>query len=131
MSKTLSIICLVFGGALGTLTRFYLGQKIANTFAFHPAISPITWVNILGCFIAGALLPLLPFLSEALKHLILIGFLGGLTTFSSFMLEALEIGVNTRFWLSLLQILLSNTLCFVSCFIGYMGTHILLKTITH
>ena len=118
--STITLLYVAAGGAFGAMFRFYL-VKYFSQFFVHPLFSPISFINIIGCFMAGCLYPFLlnqtP--SPLLKNAILIGFLGAFTTFSSFMLEALEISLNTKIFFTFLQIALCNLLSFLSCFLGF------------
>lgn len=74
------------GGALGASSRYAVGIALAN--------QPFPWatpaVNLAGCFLMGLLMPLFGE-HDVLKPLLLVGFLGGFTTFSAFGLEGLEL----------------------------------------
>lgn len=75
------------GGGLGALSRWGLGRLMGAT-----ALPWSTFiVNVVGCFALGLLMPLFlarPQWSDALKTGIATGFLGGLTTFSTFGVES-------------------------------------------
>ena len=76
-----------FGGFLGTIARYALGEVICRL--KHPAVFPyeIIVVNVLGCLAIGFLAGLAVsrgFFSESTRAFLFIGILGGFTTFSSF-----------------------------------------------
>ena len=89
-------ILLAVGGALGTLARYAVSIGIQ-------AALPVAWVqypagtlgvNIVGCLLIGLLMGLSgglglngPKLAEPARLLLVTGFLGGFTTFSSYALE--------------------------------------------
>jgi CrcB protein len=80
------------GGALGALSRFWVGQWMVHSLG-QAAPWATLLVNLAGCGMAGAFLGW-----ASLRHdfasvhaLVLVGFLGGLTTFSSFSLDALKL----------------------------------------
>jgi CrcB protein len=89
VSKTLALVAA--GGALGALSRFGLG-KLLQDWNPHPAFSVGTLAaNLAGCLLMGFLVVVVGSLSppqrEALGAFLLTGFLGSLTTFSTFILE--------------------------------------------
>lgn len=89
------IVLLVVGGSIGTLSRYFLAEWAQARWGTLFPYGTFT-VNILGCLIMGCLLGFLELrygaLVEApyqLRLLLITGFLGALTTFSSYELEAL------------------------------------------
>ena len=94
------ISCLAIAGATGTIARFGLTrliQKLHNT--------SLPWetmmVNLAGCFIAGILWTLFEHRwpgSEEIQTLVMIGFIGSFTTFSSLILETNNI-FNADGWI--------------------------------
>jgi CrcB protein len=85
---TLSILAVAIGAALGALLRWVLGSRLN---ALFPALPPGTLAaNLVGCYLAGIALAWLsshPSLPPEWRLLIFTGFLGGLTTFSTFSTE--------------------------------------------
>lgn len=83
------------GGALGAMCRYGLGRWL-GAWNPHPTFSVgILVANLLGCFVMGFLFvkvqPLEPALKEALGAFLLTGLLGGLTTYSSYALELVQL----------------------------------------
>ncbi|MDW8845798.1 fluoride efflux transporter CrcB [Erwinia sp. MMLR14_017] len=83
-----SLIAVAVGGAAGSLLRWLLSLRLNGLF---PGLPPGTLtVNLVGGFIIGAAMAFFlrnPELDPAWKLLIITGFCGGLTTFSTFSLE--------------------------------------------
>jgi len=83
-----SILAVSFGAALGALLRWLLGLKL-NTLL--PSMPPGTVVaNLVGGYIIGAAIAFFantPGLAPEWRLLIITGFCGGLTTFSTFSAE--------------------------------------------
>ena len=84
------VASVMVGGALGTLGRYvlmgFLGQWIGG--ALLPAATLA--VNVLGCFAMGALVEILALAwspSPELRAFLVVGILGGFTTFSAFSLD--------------------------------------------
>ena len=80
-----SLFAVVFGGAVGCVARWMLGFLLN---ALFPAIPPGTLAaNLIGCYLVGISLAYFgahPELPPEWRLLVITGFLGGLTTFSSF-----------------------------------------------
>jgi CrcB protein len=86
------ILVAIFG-AIGTLCRYTLGGWLARstgeTFPWETLV-----INFTGCVGIGVIAGLLDrgaLLSPALRMGLMVGFLGGFTTFSSFALEAFRL----------------------------------------
>ncbi|GAB4441465.1 MAG: fluoride efflux transporter CrcB [Anaerolineae bacterium] len=82
------IIMLAIAGALGTLSRHALGNAV------HRLSGDAVWgtwaVNILGCFLFGVATALAEKrleISNEMRLIILTGFMGAFTTFSTFIFE--------------------------------------------
>jgi CrcB protein len=85
---TLSICAVVFGGALGCLLRWYFANRWN---ALFPQLPPGTLAaNIVGGYLIGIAMAVFlanPALAPEWRLLTVTGFLGGLTTFSTFSAE--------------------------------------------
>jgi len=78
------------GGALGAISRYMVGIALAARFGSASWMA-ILLTNILGCFLMGLLAAYIHYhiqLSEPIRGFLAVGFLGGLTTFSTFALDA-------------------------------------------
>lgn len=80
-----SVLAVAAGGALGCICRWLLGLGLN---ALFPAIPPGTLLaNLIGAYLVGIALAVFAGHAELAPHwrlLVITGFLGGLTTFSSF-----------------------------------------------
>src|SRR6266571_4094510 len=83
-----SVAAISIGASLGALLRWWLGTQLNSLF---PTIPPGTLVaNIVGAYVIGlaiAFFSSLPTLPPEWRLLIVTGFCGGLTTFSTFSAE--------------------------------------------
>ena len=83
-----SVMAIALGAALGALLRWQLGAKLNGIF---PTIPPGTLVaNLIGAYVIGlgiAFFATFPAISPEWRLLVITGFCGGLTTFSTFSAE--------------------------------------------
>ena len=88
----LAVLAVAVGGAVGALTRWMLSYQLN---AYFPAIPPGTLAsNILGGYIVGfaiAFFAARPDIAPEWRLLIITGFCGGLTTFSTFSAEVVTL----------------------------------------
>ncbi len=86
-----AIFAISIGAALGALSRWGLGAGLNHVF---PALPPGTLLaNLLGAYLVGlavALFALRPELPAEWRLFVITGFLGGLTTFSTFSAEVVH-----------------------------------------
>lgn len=118
------LFLVTLGGAIGSLVRYGLSNQIAFWIG-RQFPWPILAVNILGCLAAGCLsqyLLLNEYISQTVKlHLFLIvGVLGGLTTFSGFALDTFSLTQKGAFFEAVIYILLSVILCLGSALLGIL-----------
>ncbi|HCL54031.1 MAG TPA: fluoride efflux transporter CrcB [Pseudomonas sp.] len=81
------------GGIDGTLLRFAAGNWVVAHWPRHFYIGTLA-VNLVGCLLIGLLYGLFlhkPMVPAELRAGLIVGFLGGLTTFSSFSLDTVRL----------------------------------------
>ncbi len=92
------------GGAMGASLR-YAATLLLKPHSLFPW--PTWWVNLLGCFAAGVFLALCvkyPSLQQETRLFLMVGILGGFTTFSSFGLETFQLLRQGQHGLALLYV---------------------------
>lgn len=82
----IQVVSIAVGGGLGALSRFGLSRGIEKFFALSTPWPTFT-ANMIGCLLFGLIFQLTEeegWLSHAYRPFLLTGFLGSLTTFSTF-----------------------------------------------
>lgn len=104
-----NMILIALGGGMGSVLRYLCNIIINKTYPNKTYLATL-FVNILGCFIIGLLIGYFQknqTESETLKLLLVTGFCGGFTTFSTFGLENFNLIQSQNYLLTLLYIMLS------------------------
>jgi CrcB protein len=115
--KWLLIAC---GGGAGAILRYAMagwGQRLTS------GVFPVgtLMVNTLGCLAIGFLASLFAgplLIREEYRIAILVGFLGGFTTFSTYGYETFALLGDGEWWSAAVNILLSNVLGLLALWIG-------------
>ena len=108
-------------GLAGTLLRYWLSGFVARRYGETFPVGTMV-VNVLGCLLAGAIFNLTEerfLINPTLRTVILIGFLGGFTTFSSYGLQTFTLLRDGEFGLATLNIAVSNVLGLFMVWVGY------------
>ena len=125
MQLALQYLIIGLGGALGSMLRFGLGSWIDAGATKAGPIFPYGTiiVNITGCFIIGFIATMSSpdgrwMLSSNTRNFIMIGILGGYTTFSSFSLQTLLLAQDGQWWGAAANVTLSLVLCLAGVWLG-------------
>lgn len=117
----LSILAVACGGAVGAFCRYKIGQwattGLGKSFPYGTLIA-----NVLGCFLMGVvaaaigrgLLAAFPW-----HDLIAEGFLGALTTFSTFSMDTFKALYNGEISKGVINLVVSMVLCLVGVALGF------------
>ena len=114
----MSLACVAIGGAIGALTRHFIQILVPSLASGFPL--GILSANIIGCSLIGYLYPQLGHFSELTKTLLTSGFLGALTTFSSFTIDVVIFLHTEKTLLALTYLCLSIILCISFCYLGFI-----------
>ena len=120
MQKTIFI---ALAGLAGTLIRYWLAGFVTRQYGENFPWGTLI-VNLIGSFLAGALYHLAEerlLISPALRTVILIGLLGGFTTFSSYGLQTFTLLRDGQLGLATLNVALSNVLGLLMVWTGYVA----------
>ncbi|SFH79682.1 fluoride efflux transporter CrcB [Halpernia frigidisoli] len=114
-----AIIYVFLGGGLGSVLRFLVSnytEKLLNIKAFP--LGTFT-VNIIGCFLIGLLSAYFLKVDNYLKFLLITGFCGGFTTFSTFSAENYSLWQNGNYYTLIFYILSSVIIGLFAVFAGF------------
>jgi len=121
MSDTLhKIFLLALAGSCGTLARYWLSGAVQGVMGRN-----FPWgtaaVNLLGCLLFGLVFVLADerqLIRAELRLVILVGFMGAFTTFSSFIFETGELMRGSQWAFAALNLLGQNALGFAAFYLG-------------
>jgi CrcB protein len=125
----LAYLWVAIGGALGSVSRFWLTGIISAKFGEAAQTFPLGTLiaNVSGSFLIGIFAALTipegrldPQSRAFAVQFLMIGVCGGYTTFSSFSLQTLNL-LHDREWLYAgVNIILSVILCMIAVWLGYL-----------
>src|SRR5438309_3326805 len=112
-------LLIALGGAAGSLLRYVVGRVAQGMSATGFPIGTI-FVNVSGCFIIGILVR--QFMNMQLSHdlraLLMVGFCGGFTTFSTFSAETVTLIEGGEYSRAVTYVILSVSLCLLATLAG-------------
>jgi CrcB protein len=118
MQKT---ILIALAGLVGTLLRYWLSGLVARQYGETFPWGTMT-VNTVGCFLTGAVFYLTEerfLVNPTVRTVILMGLLGGFTTFSSYGLQTFTLLRDGEFGLASLNVAASNVIGLLMIWAGY------------
>lgn len=114
------LLWVCFAGALGSGTRYlvgtWAGERWGSAFPYGTLL-----VNVAGCFLIAALLQTalgVASFSPTLRVALASGFLGGLTTYSSFAYETVRLARDGSRGAALANFGLTSVACFAAVLLG-------------
>ncbi len=118
----LKILLVGLGGFCGSISRYLVSlgiqRIISHTWLPYGTIT----VNILGCLLIGVLggfADMRQIISVETRLLLIVGFLGGFTTFSSFEFELFALARNSEFGALVVNLALQLVAGFGAVWVGY------------
>jgi len=120
----IQILLVGIGGFAGSVFRYTLSLWMSDRVASSSSFPLGTFtVNVIGCFIIGLLAGLLIIsgeISEKARLFVVVGFLGGFTTFSAFSFESLNLLRSGHSITALTYMLLTLVITLLVTCLGYI-----------
>jgi len=123
----LQLTLVALGGAVGALGRFWVSSILIRNPGHFLPLGTLT-VNILGSLLMGVFYVLVlerGLLPTEVRPLVMVGFLGAFTTFSTFSLETLSLIEQGHMLAALIYILLSVICCVAAASAGVALTRVI------
>jgi CrcB protein len=113
-------LLILLGGGIGSLARYVAGSAIMTRFGSRFPLGTMA-VNVTGSFLIGLLMTLLTERWQPHPNwrlLLVVGFLGGYTTFSSFEWETFSAVREGGFWIGLANVVGSVAFGYAAVWLG-------------
>jgi len=117
----INVMIIGLGSGLGGISRYLLASSLQNAFPGNFPFGTLA-VNIIGCFFIGCMFTYLnhKFNTHAARidAFIVVGFLGGFTTFSAFSLQTIQL-IEARLHIQAISyVIISILTCLLACYSG-------------
>ena len=122
-----TVVMIGIFGALGCVTRYYLSGWTYSKLGWSFAWGTLS-VNVAGAFIIGLIMELGlrgALIPANLRIGLTIGFLGGLTTFSTFSYETFKLLETGRILVAFSNVIISVSVCLLFTWLGIVVAKIL------
>ena len=118
-----NLIYVGLGGATGSILRYLVSRWVGRVFPLAGIPVGTLAVNIVGCLLLGFLAGLAEsrdVISAELRLLLMVGLLGGFTTFSTFSYETLDLARVSEKWMPFLYVGLSVIVGVLAAWLGHL-----------
>jgi CrcB protein len=128
----LNFILVIIGGAIGSVARFSLStwvNQVMQTRAIFPYGTLA--VNMVGSFLAGLVwgMSMETTMKPETRIFLLVGFMGGFTTFSAYALESYNLFDNGEIKAAFINILANNVFSLILVFAGIITAKYIIRAL--
>ncbi len=117
------ILAIALGGALGSIFRFLVSNGFVDLLGKEFPYGTLA-VNVIGSFLMGFLAILIlnkiPQYNAPLAGFVLVGLLGGFTTFSTFSMDTFRLMFDGQYALGFINIITNIFVCLFATLLGYL-----------
>lgn len=124
----LKVLLVGLGGFIGSISRYLVGGLVHRLFPFTVFPYGTLVVNVVGCLLIGFVIGLVEFrqlFRPEIRLFLLIGVLGGFTTFSTFSYETYALARDGETVRAGMNVLLHIVVCFGAVWFGNVLSRIL------
>ena len=121
-------LAVAIGGAFGAVSRFWLISFVESFAAVEPVEFRFPWgtllVNVLGSLLIGILFVLITekaLISAEWRAILVVGYIGAFTTFSTFSLDAIMLMQQGQLLQAAAYIVSSVVICILFAYLGIVG----------
>jgi CrcB protein len=115
----------LLGGAIGSLARYLAASAIMNRYPGRFPLGTLV-VNVTGCFLIGVILTSITQKTQPSPNwqlFLVVGLLGGYTTFSGFAWEIFTSARNGSPWIGLINLISSVILGYFAVWLGVISAN--------
>lgn len=120
-------LSIAIGGAMGAMGRYWLSSCLLPISSYKFPYATFS-VNVVGSLLMGILYVLIVErggLPEQARHLLMVGFLGAFTTFSTFSLDAISLWQNGGQTMALIYVFSTVFSCLLAIIVAIWLTRLL------
>lgn len=129
----MNILLIAIGGALGSIARYLSFEMVTNFSRGQNLPQHFPWatfaVNVIGSMVAGIIyyfvIKNFDNFDPRLKHFLLVGFLGGFTTFSAFSLDFFRLTHAGQYPMAFTYAFVSVAISILALFFGFYSTKLI------
>ena len=118
-----NLVLIAVGGACGAVMRFGISSGVAALFGRGFPLGTLI-VNVVGSLLIGMLYVLLTervVAGAGMRAVLVVGFLGALTTFSTFSIETLQLIEGGEPFKAMANVAANVVLCLAACWLGLIS----------